>query len=518
MISRILKLKIPILIFMVFILSLACQVHAQDDLEAMRDTYFRENKYSEFVEYLKSFPKKDAQLSYQISYYIALSRYQQLKHLEKIQNWDEYFNLGNSYREELTNEIAKVIDSTDAMDSLHIYARCLLWRFHKDQNDGFEDKARRDLINAVIEYAKNNVDTQPVKYVADIFSEYKNLSEARRIYSIYAKRLIEATTDSGKLKQAAQDAYQKGNLSLARLIYDAYIEQITKSFPEDKLISELISLAEDFAYKDEGFYDVEYASRLFSKLEEITSSAVFDEQLSYSRAYNSEKAKEFSQAIDQYSFLAENFPQSQYYDETLLKIGLLYAYALKDTDKARSYFEKLSDSQKISPQVISAIYQLGLISQWQEDFTQAEKYYQKLLEKAEGSFLDIQSLAKERLTEIKDKSGRIEYNLKTFLDISLSSIKQFPLNLRQIELSVKPFKVKKGQTTKVTSSTYLPSTGCLAVEITYLWSGDLGESIPGTGQVEFSTSYSFSGTKIINLVVATPTGIIGSGFIMLEVE
>lgn len=507
-----------IVVLMVSILSFDLFAFAQDDLEALKDSYFQQHRYSEFVQYLSRQKKASPGLTTKISYYIALSRYQQLKYLEETQSWDEYFNSGNSYRDELTSQIDKVINATTPQDKLHIYALCLSWRFHKDQNDGFEDKARNDLVNAVIEYAKQNPESEVVKYVADVFSDYKNSNQARRLYNIYAKKLVESETDIEKLKQAAQDAYRRGNLSLAALIYDAYITKIIELYPKDKLIAELISILNQFAYNDQGSFDLEFANKLFAKLEEIAGSRVFDERLSYARAYNLEKAGEFPQAIEQYLYLIENFKESKFYHEALFKIGLFYAYAIRDIEKSRFYLEKLISGPSVNAQVISGFYQLGLLSQWSGDFNKAKEYYLELLERSSDDFPEIQILAKERLEEIKERSGRIEYNLKTFADLSLSELRQASLSFRQIDLSATPLKLKKGQTTEIRASSYLPSTGCLAVEIKYLWSGDLGETLPSIEQAGFFTFYSSCGTKMINLVVVTPTGIIGSGFIILEVE
>ena len=187
-------LKFKMLIFslsgLIFIFGFSFWTSAENDLEKLKESYFKQNQYSDFVQYLTELEKTNPMLSTKISYYIALTRYQQLKYLEETKSWDEYFDLGNVYRDQLTNQIERVINTTIPKDQLHIYAFCLKWRFHKDQNDGFEDKARNQLIDAVIEYAKSNPNSEPVKYVADVFLDYNNLSEARKLYNIYAKSFL----------------------------------------------------------------------------------------------------------------------------------------------------------------------------------------------------------------------------------------------------------------------------------------------------------------------------------------
>ena len=52
--------------------------------------YFKENKYSEFVDFLDSYKITDKLNKSCINYYKALARYTQLNYLEEKQSWDEY--------------------------------------------------------------------------------------------------------------------------------------------------------------------------------------------------------------------------------------------------------------------------------------------------------------------------------------------------------------------------------------------------------------------------------------------
>ena len=58
----------------------------------------------------------------------------------------------------------------------------------------------------------------------------------------------------------------------------------------------------------------------------------------------------------------------------------------------------------------------------------------------------------------------------------------------------------------------------MPVELLYLWSGDLGTAKLESGQSAFDTTYTQPGTKILNLVVVSPTGIIDRNIEMLDVE
>jgi hypothetical protein len=56
----------------------------------------------------------------------------------------------------------------------------------------------------------------------------------------------------------------------------------------------------------------------------------------------------------------------------------------------------------------------------------------------------------------------------------------------------------------------------MQVELQYLWSGHLGENKPSTSQSSFETSYTTAGTKEINLVVVSPTGVIDRTLDMVD--
>jgi hypothetical protein len=179
---------------------------AQENLEVLKDQYFKDNKYSEFIDYLKDLNKKSP--SAQISYYVALTRSRQLKYLEETQNWNDYFSFGDSYRSQIIEELKNSISPT-VLDKLGIYARCLLWQFYKDQDDAQEEGAREDLISSAIKYAAENKDIEPVRFVADTLFGYGNKGHAKKLYNIYVQKLIESETNEDKLKEAAVDAYKK---------------------------------------------------------------------------------------------------------------------------------------------------------------------------------------------------------------------------------------------------------------------------------------------------------------------
>lgn len=483
--------------------------------EELKEIYFKDNRYTDFIEFLKSLSQKNKISQPFTDYYIALSCYHQLKYLEDTQKWDEYFSQGNTYRDELTQGAKNAIDATTAKDALHLYAQLVLWQFHKDQQDVFSAEALTDLTNSVLEYSKAGGDIRPIKEIADKLLSLGEKGKSRELYKIYAQRLIASDIKDDALRAIALGFYKEGNLDLAESIYDVYIDRITKSGPQ-KSIALLIDIAESFAYKDKGANDMLYAEKIFKKIEELGGKEAFNQELMYLRAFNLEKVKEFVRAKDVYSDLILMFPEANQTDEAIFKVGIIYTYILRDIRQGKSYFEKLIQRKEaLSPWGISGLYQLGLLSQWENDYPRAKDYYNKLISGAGDTYQEGLTLARERLKEIEQVKP-IEYNLRTFLDASLKE-EYSMLDMTKLDLKPNPYKAKKEEAVDISTTTYASPSGCMQIELQYLWSGDLGSKKPSLDQAAFKTTYTDTGTKVINLVVVSPTGIIDRSLDLVDI-
>jgi len=496
------------------------EAKAQADLYPLfvelKGLYFQDNRYTDFVEFLRSLSTKKNTLEPFTNYYIALSRYRQLKYLEDNQSWDEYFSNGNSYRQEIIDSAKKAIDATSARDPLNLYARLILWQLHKDLEDALHEQALLDLMNAVLEYAGQVKDYQPIKEVADNLFSQGEKSKAKELYKTYVTKCIDANLSDDKLKEMAFNFYTENNLDLAQLVYDVYMEKISK-LPKETAIPILIDIAKSFSYQDKGPSDALYAENIFQKIEALGTKEAFNEGLSYLRAWNLEKIKEYISAKDIYLDLINRYPKNAHIDQATFKVGLIYAYALADIKNAKSYFEKLAQQEiASSSQGISSFYQLGLFSQWEGDNAKAKEYYNKLIEIAKDNFGDTVVLAKERLKEIEG-ARPIEYNLKTFMDLSLKEENKI-YDMTKIELNSSLHKVNKDQAVSIASVAHTASTGCMQATLEYLWSGDLGLSTPSTSESSFNTAYKYAGTKAINLVVMSPSGAIDRSFDIVDID
>ena len=487
------------------------QLACMDELKA---PYFKDNKFGDFVGLLRGLCPENKAITPMVNYYIALARYTQLKHLEESQLWDEYFAKGNDYRDDIASSGKKALDATTPKDIVNVYTSLLLYQFHKDQQDAFVDDALSSLMNSVSGYAAAGSDIKTIKEVADKLLGYGELKQARDLYKIYAQQLSGSNIKDAELKDIALGFYKDGNMELAENIYDIYIERISKSFAKEKLTQELTGIAKDFVYKDSGAKDMLYAESIFKKIEALAGKDAFSEELMYLRGFNLEKAKEYAQAKDIYLDFIKKFPRSIRLDELNYKIGIIYTYILRDSKTGIEYFNKLINSGSSSGQALASFYQLGLLKQWGGDFAAAKDYYNKLIEKPGDLDPDRLTLTRARLKEIEE--GRpIEYNLKTAMDIALKD-EYANLDVSNAQLKADFYQPQINKEVNISSSTSIGPSGCLQVELQYLWSGDLGGITPAVTQSEFKTSYKAKGTQVINMVLISSSGIVGRSLDMID--
>ncbi len=489
--------------------------------EQLTDIYFKENKYNEYVEYLKSLSQKNTGFEPISDYYTALSRYYQLKYLEESQNWSEYFDKGNIYREQIIEFAKKAIDKTLSQELINIYAKLVLWRLHKDQEDNLVESSLSDLMVSVLEYSKEPLNILLIKDIAGQLSSYGEKLNSRRLYQLYVDKIAASNANPDSLEPVASGFYKEGNIELSELVYDVYIERIVKSFAKEKAIPVLVNIAKQFSCQSPGIKDLFFTEKVFNSVEEIGGKDVFDEELFYLRAFNLEKAKLYQKAKGIYMDLISRYPKTIYFDEANYKLGVISAYIMRDVKSAKGYFEKLSESlpvegaisagttsvekQNVSAEVISSLYHLGLLSQWSNDLPKARQYYDKLLEAAKGSFAAKVTLAKQRIKEI-DEAKPIESNLKMFLDLSLKDENSM-FDMGKLDLKTSLCYVKINQPVSVSAMVFTPESGCMQVKLEYLWSGDLGSAKPNLNEASFDTVYLESGVREINLVVVSSTGV-----------
>lgn len=486
------------------------------DFQSCQDEYLKDNRYNDFVDFLKGLGHKKKGLDPVINYYTGLTRYLQLRFLEENQAWDEYFSRGNAYRDEIAAALDKAVKSADSKETLSIYARLILWRFHYDQQDVFAEQALNDLLDSAVEYAKSGQDMSVVKKIADTLVSYGEKSKAAQLYKLYIDKVIAAGTTAAEVKALALGFFNEGNIELAETAFDSYVKKVTGGFSPEEKSAALKETALLFAWKEPAAKDGQYAEKIFKIMEESCGSDAFDEELLYTRAYNLEKIKDFAGAKGVYSELLTRFPQTKYAQACGYKIGLIALYITRDESTARQYLEQTAQADPSGPLGLSSLYQLGILTQWEDDLTRAQGYYDKLIENAGSGFADISALAQERLAEIKGEKP-LDNNIKTSLDLALKPDNS-NLNMSKVQTGAAPSSSGTAGEFTITSSAVSPQSGCVQVALDYIWAGDLGKVTPSADGSSLTVVYSYPGPKIVSLVVMCPYGILDRSIDIIDVK
>lgn len=90
-------------------------------------------------------------------------------------------------------------------------------------------------------------------------------------------------------------------------------------------------------------------------------------------------------------------------------------------------------------------------------------------------------------------------------------------DMSKLDLKASLYRPKKDQQINISASPYIAESGCMHVEIQYLWSGYLGTTKPSLQQPSFDTVYTQPGTKVISLVVVSPSGVMDRSIEMVDV-
>ena len=319
-------------------------------IKELSNLYFTAGQYNQFADFLGKLTKDKVQdCSSAAGYYLALCRYHQLRHLEEAQDWQEYFDKGADYREELfrqTRDIALNCPNSP----FAIRAQTINWLEHKARNDGEREDSLNKVISLINGYVKQAQvdDIEVIKEAADILSREKETAFSKAAYNLYVNRMIAKEVSIDKLRHSAQEAYNQGNLELSEAIYERYLQLVAGFFSKDKFAAELTVLANEFAAGGSGKNsDPQYAERIFSALEDSSGAEYFSQELQYLRAYNLERMKEYSECAKEYENLASRFSSGNYTDsfgygklnyglvanKAEFKLGLIYTYILGQKER-----------------------------------------------------------------------------------------------------------------------------------------------------------------------------------------
>lgn len=479
-------------------------------LKELMEIYTKENRLNEFYNFLETLEKNRAYKNSPLTYYYqALARFSQIQFLEKGKMWQELFGNKDLYTKDLNKSLAEAKKLNQDLGPLSLRLKFLEWQIKKD-NEKTSLDTLEGLFNLVQSYTKTDNDPQIIKDIADELSKEKEINYAKKLYSVYVSKISKTDNSPEELKKLAQAFLAESKVDLAVSLYDAYLEKIT-ALGQDKnsLIKQMFDVAEKFANSgwNQGL-DPFFAERVYAKVESSYNIGAFDELSQYRRAYNLERIKEYENCFNEYLKLVNNFPDYKDKDRIYFRLGVLSAYEFDKIDQAREYFLKVANGYPQSQEYLNSLYNLGLLEQWQKNSEKAKEFYNMALAKTKDleTKPEIVNLAASRIKEIDDNKD-IEYNLRMFLEGVLNKDEKRPP--LQLELFADIAKDYLNESVKFKTISYLTDSGCLQQDFTYLWSGQLGTNQNPLNKNEFDTDYQDVGTKVVNVVLIGPAGIVG---------
>ena len=488
-------------------------------LTELLDVYAQGNDFDEFYNFLETVEKKKIFRKTPIVYYYkALTRFRQMQFLEENKMWQELFDNKDSYIADLDKSLAKARKLNTCVNPLSLRIKFLEAQI-KEDNEASLIETLEDLFNLAREYIETENDVEVIKDIADKLSEEKQDTYAKKLYSVYVTKISRADIGQEELKKIAEDFLKKDKVNLAVSLYNAYLDRLTGT-QEDKdiIIKEMFDIAEEFEHPGwrEGI-DPFFAEKLYEKIESLYNVESFDEFSQLQRAYNLERIKEYEFCFEEYLRLIDIFPNYQDKDRIYFRLGILSAYEFNKIDEAKGYFLKVTNNFSQSPDYFNSLYHLGLLNHWQGNLEKADEFYKKILEKTKDikDRLEIALLAESRIKEIDDDRD-IEYNLRMFLGAVLVEIEEEKPYL-YLELFARAGKDYLDETIKFQTNSYFTDTGCLQEDFTYLWSGQLGSNQNPFNEYQFETSYQDLGTKVVNVVLVGPSGVVDGTIEMADV-
>jgi TolA-binding protein len=490
----------------------ACPADLYNVLEELKAVYFRDNNFADFLKTLKE--NQPCVKSIQYDYYNALAKYSELKKLEADQNWQAYFEIKDSYGEGIDKSLKEALAyySKNSVDKIGLETKYLSWFIEKENSGTAEGKLLDNLMSDIKNYT--GADIKIIKDIADRFAKEGLNPQAQNLYAIYAKKLLSVEKDPQVLKTEADLAFEALNLTLASVLYDARLELLLSGSNPKEYCQELIVLINKFS--DNGFSpakDAFYAEKLFKQLNQ-TCPELFDAGLTYSRAYNLERLKEYKDAVSAYQKFIDVYPDDPRISEARFHAGIINLYVLNNPDEALRYLAPLSVGKDTL--AVSANYYLGLYYQWNKEIDSANKYYAlaKSLLESEGSLKNdlLLRLIGERLVEVNENKA-IEDNLRLFLEAAFSS----QAVADNLELNAAPAKSFVDQEQKLTLNYFAQAIGCFQPEVKFFWAGETGNNNINNDTQSFDASFHFPGSKVIFVTFQSAGSVSGKQLQIIDI-
>jgi tetratricopeptide (TPR) repeat protein len=450
----------------------------------------------------------------------AEAGFQQIEAWKTEKNWEGVYDKGPVLKKEIAADLAKAETLVKDDAALLFEINFLKWRnlFDDDPETAF------GMFDAVVDAAKGAVASREglgfVKAAADSVRDLEDKNISRRLYEVYAGSVMGAGLTPGELFENAEGFLAEENNYLAKTLYEAWLA----AFSDDKEVQakNMILVADKFAHSGKkDALDPVYAEEMYRKAGDLAGDVAFEGASQYRRAFNLERIKDYDAAFAQYKKLLTLFPGTALEPEVLFRLGIFEVCARKDRAAAATYFSKIITEFSKDPVALPALYQSGVLAQWNEETQAAKTAYEALLAAAQELGLDLQKtelavLARERLGEITD-GLQMKYGLRLFLEGIFSKASEASVPLH-VDLTVSPAKSATGASVKFVASTSNPQTGCMTPTYAYEWSGQLGgiDNIPNSP--ELTTTYPEKGLCVVGVAVVGPNGPQGVGFDIVQLQ
>ncbi|MDD5617737.1 MAG: tetratricopeptide repeat protein [Candidatus Omnitrophica bacterium] len=496
-------------------------LEAEPLFSELSDLSAEENQFNELYGFLVSLESNDVfNKEAYLYYYEALTRFKQMEYLQKNKIWQELFDNKNTYISIFNNALEKAEKLNTETNSLALRLKFIKAQFNKE-DENLSINTLEDLYNLARQYAEANSDVNVVKEIADNLLKDKQTTYARKLYNVYVNKLSESDISKEDLVKIADEFLKENNIDLAVSLYDVYLDKLANSSDDkDAIIKRMFEIADKFRHT--GWQDAQdpfFAEKIYDRINTLNIQA-FDEISQYKRAYNLERIKEFDLCLQEYLKLVDTFPQYKDKDRIYFRIGVINAYIFGRIDEARKYFQKIVDEFPQSQDYFNSLYHLALLDHWQNNLEKAKELYKIILDKTKDYTQkpEITKMAQARLNEIEEIKP-IEYNLRTFLEAVLVERERLEkIPYLQLELYVKDAKAYLDENVRYYVNSYMTETGCLQEDFTYLWSGNLGRNQNPFNKFEFETDYQDDlGTKVVNVVLVGPNGIVGGTIEMADI-
>ncbi|HAJ57090.1 MAG TPA: hypothetical protein DCL35_04900 [Candidatus Omnitrophica bacterium] len=489
------------------------------DLGKLSEEYFGRDDHDGFYEYLKNISEPGAE----VYYYLALCRQKTIEYWEETKNWEGIYDKADAYKKEIVADLRSAEGVVKDDPGLLLKIKYLKWLRAKGDNQELAPGLFNDLINTAKDASAAGVPPEAVKNIADELAVLEDKFLSRRLYEVYAAGLIASDLPADGLKAEADKFLKDNNVYLAKALFEVYLDKV--SGDKDLWARQAVKIADLFAHQggSEAIAPV-YAEDMYKKAYALAGLAAFDGDSQYRRAFNLERIKEYKDAAERYKELLLNYAGYGRKAAVNFRLGVISAYALKDIGAAVEYFLKAKDDEAPGHLSLPALYQIGLLDQYNGLTDKAAESYGSCIDTAKGLGLDVENneicrKCADRLNEIEEKK-ELKYALKLFLDgvfrpEAVAGVQEAAS--LDVDLTAHPARQEKGKPIRFIVTTSNPQTGCMTPVYAYEWSGETGTIANIPNSPELTTDYSTIGIKVVNIAVVGPGGLEGSAFDMVEV-